>query len=274
MSAQRPQPSFHSTPNLLSLLLPLPLSSVKTYGNSVALVGAKGCEKRSLLMQAAVRLVNVSDADATVLFLSADKITHKPHAVHHMPAITRDTPHRVIIHYFSSSGDLIKFLADYHRKGSCHRGILIDGLHRFAERKFLFGREYEPQAIAGKILALARELSFFFHRKSSNTCYLLIGTHEQACMRPAAKVASTAGDPSLEALYVSLLPTLNTFVENVVRIKRDESSELPGRTHYRLTFDRFLVCFYVQERQIFLDRLEEEMQVPPAAPAAAEAVTG
>lgn len=272
MPIQKPKPQLLPPVSLLSLFLPLPPELVHTTGTSLALVGPAGTQKTALLLQSAVRMVTVSDPDATVLFLAAQPITRLPHTVHHMPVVDRNNAHSTQIHYFDTSqkstpsADLIHFLAGYHQKNTYPRAIIIDDLHVFAEKRNIWGQEYDPQTVACKILTLARELAAFCGQQSGRLCYLLVGSQETAQLRPAPKSSPPQpGQPGDWELTESLVPILNNFVENVVRVKRHEQSETTDQMNIHMDFRQYHICIYVQGKQIFLNRVEEDQMLPAEA---------
>ena len=265
MPKRKPQPQLVPSPSMLSLMLPLPTDLVRTAGTSLALVGAADTQRTALLLQAAIRLVTVTDPDAAVLVLAVQQISIRPHTVHQMPAVVRDNAHLVHFHFFSSSGDLIQYLADYHQKETYPRAIVIDDLHIFTQRKFVWGQEYEPQTIACKILTLARELTAFCGQQSGRLCYLLVGSEEAVCIRPPPKtVTPVPADSKFQPpeLTESLIPILNTFVENVILLKRHEESETTDQTNIHMDFGNNHIRLYVQGKQIYVDRVEEDQMLP------------
>lgn len=275
MPKQKPMPQLIPPVSLLSLFLPLPAELVHTTGSSLALVGPAGTQKTALLMQAAVRMVTVTDPHASVLFVAADPIISLPHVVHQMPVVDISNAQSIEIQYFDSSGDLIKYLAEYHQKDTCPRAIVIDDLHKFAQRKYVFGQEYDPQTIACKILTLARELAAFCGQRSGRLCYLMVGCQETARIRPAPKSLSPPpGAPGDWDLTESLIPVLNNFVENVVRLKRHEESETTDQMNIHMDFRQYHICIYVQGKQIFVDRVEENQMLHPEAPVTPDKGTG
>lgn len=263
MPKHAPRPRLTPPVSLLSLLLPLPPDLIHTTGSSLALVGPAGTQKTALLLQAAVRMVTVTDPDAIVLYLAAEALSSQPPHVHHMPVVGRNNAHNIHIHYFESSGQLIKYLAEYQQKNTYPRAIVIDDLHIFAQRKFIWPQEYDPQTIVCKILTLARELTDYVSEYSERQCYLLVGTQETVCIRPAPKTVSPpTGKVLLPELTESLIPVISTFVENVVRVKRHEESETTDQMNIHMDFRDYHICLYVQGKQIFVDRVEALQMLP------------
>lgn len=267
MPRQKPKPPLHPPESIISHFLPLPADVVPTSGSSLALIGAAGTQKTALLLQAAVRLVTVNhqnDSNAIVLFLSAYPVSCRPPSVHHMPLVDKSNSHRILIHYFDSSADLIQFLVDYPQKRTFPRAIIIDDFHVFAERKFLWHKEFDLLTVASKILTAARDLTAFCGQQSGRNCYLLIGSQEMAYMRPQNKHSAVPENKTMLPPEPAepLFPILNTCLENVVRLKRHEQSETTDQINIQMDYNLYHIFLYVQADEIYVNRVENQRLLP------------
>lgn len=265
--------------SLLSLMLPLSPDSIRTSGSSLALVGPTGCQKTGLLVQAAVSVVTMTEDK--VMILAVDPIARRPHSVHHMPLMNQKSAPRILLHYFKSTAELIQFLADYHHTDSYPSAVIIDDLQIFAQRKFLWGQEYDPCTVLSKILSLARQVCDFCTERSKHSCYLLVAGQDTLPLRPVPKHSPDSKSVHPE-FSTSLVPVIRTLIENVVHVQRHEQSETTDQMNIHMDFDRYHICLYAMYGQLFIERVEDEHSLvtvcgtdckPIALPVARTAVT-
>lgn len=229
-----------STKNILTYLFPLEDKFLKEPCSSICLVGKPQTCKTSLLLQAAIGVLQET-LDAEVVFFSPIKIDELPPSVHHMSRVDSAIAKRLSIHYLKSADALLQYFATFGTKVKYPRAIVVDALDLFMNNYSPNLGEVSKTMMLARILALIVDQAKFCAAKSGHPCYVFAATSD---FEEVAEEKERI--PAIAAHFFDGVFALG----EVVSLGRANSFEM--------TNEDMKIKFYLDDAQLFIDSVTIE----------------
>jgi len=224
----------------MSLFNVLPFSSsgsMQSLENkyNIFLVGDVGCCKTSLMFQAATSLIN--DESQTIKLICPSKLTKVPLHVHRMPQLNEKTAKVISILYLSNLQDLIDYICKLFTTIQNLRAILIDNINQYVNPSD-YNNEANYKDNLTRLFAILVDTAGHFSNINDQRCQVLV-----SC------------DINLEDQASPILKSIASyFFDDIWTIKKSNQSG-HSNSFVLLTEDNYNLYYYVEDGQIFLDRV-------------------